>query len=226
MIEERLNSALALEPAERRQIVSEFFTAHPGNGGGALGLGRAIADFLDWEIRSGRIADGGAGSPWWRLVNGGMILDLRDAATVLGHDSGRADREPGACTGNNPVSAWMAYARTSVPANVAAGRAREPGESPVGGSTSAQTRLWAAHQASLHAALVAAETVELIGGESPAERDFARLVVGVVDATAEHCRPTDTDELAHMTARHYPQEYPITPAAWAALHERFAPLLP
>ena len=207
MIEARVRSALTPEPDERREVVSAFFTAHPGGGAGPLGLGRAVADFVDWEIRSGRITDGGGGSPWWRLVNGGMILDLRDAATVLAGEGIDGARGP-VCDGG-AVAAWIAYAS----------------EGGTSGGAPAQARLWVAHQASLHAALVAADGAALLAEERPAERAFAGLVVDVVDATAEHGRPTDTDELCRMTARHYPKEYPITPAEWDALHERFAPLL-
>lgn len=241
MIEERLRAALALEPGERREVVSEFFTAHPVGGSGPLGLGRAIADFVDWEIRSGRITEGGGGSPWWRLVNGGMILDLRDAAALLAGNDSFAHREPaedgdpGADDNRgadrSPVAAWAAYARSAAQhARPDAGDkhprdAHEDIRSPGGDAASAQTRLWVAHQASLHAALDAADDAAPLAYECPAEREFAKLVVHVVDATAEHCRPTDTDELARMTARQYPHEYPITPAEWQALHEHFAPLL-
>lgn len=191
-----MRAALALEPGERKEIVEAFFTAHPGGGDGPLGLGRAVADFVDWEIRSGRIADAGGGSAWWRLVNGGMVLDLRDAAAV-GADGASAD---------GAVGSWIAYIRCD-------------------GTGAAQELMWTAHQASLHAALDVADRAALLADERQPEREFARLVVEVVDRTAAHCRPTDTDELATMTARHYPQQYPIAAQEWAALHARFAPLL-
>lgn len=51
----------------------------PGEAGSPLGLGRAIYDFQEWEIHSGRVLDDG-GSPWWSTVNGSLVSDLRDAA--------------------------------------------------------------------------------------------------------------------------------------------------
>lgn len=193
MNDDRVAEAIALRPEERREIVERFFHAHPGGGAGPLGLGRAVADFVEWEIRSGRIADGGRGSAWWRLVNGGMILDLRDA-TASSADGRRAP--------DGPVGAWVAYS---------------------GAAGEAQALMWAAHQASLHAALDSAG--ELLAEETTEEQRFARLVVEVVDQTAAACRPTDTDELARHTARDYPDRYPITAEQWQALHARFAPYL-
>lgn len=192
MDDDRVAAAITLGPEERREVVERFFRAHPGAGTGPLGLGRAVADFVDWEIRSGRIADGGGGSAWWRLVNGGMILDLRDAMAAA-DDAGGPD---------GPIGAWAAYS---------------------GAVGDTQALMWAAHQASLHTALDAAG--ELLALESAEEQRFARLVVEVVDQTATACRPTDTDELARHTARHYPDRYPITAEQWQALHDRFAPYL-
>lgn len=194
MDDERVAEAIAIGPGERREIVERFFRTHPGGGAGPLGLGRAVADFVDWEIRSGRIGDDGAGSPWWRLVNGGMVLDLRDALAP-----GAGDHDP-----DDPVAAWLEYVRT-------------------GPGADAQQRMWVAHQASLHAALGPA--APLLAEEPDDERRFAHLVVAVVDQTAAACRPTDTDELARHTARHYPDRYPITAEQWSALHARFAPYL-
>ncbi len=223
MTDARLRAALSLSPAERVETVALFFTAHPGGGAGPLGLGRAVADFVDWEIGSGRIADDGRGSPWWRVVNGGMILDLRDALTGMlarGGDGSTGARGDGGKAGSSspaehgPVAAWIAYARGT--ASLDGG----PGD-----AARAQALMWDAHQASLHAALESADTAALLAEERPAEQEFARLVVEIVDATALHGQATDSDVLARTTARHYPGEYPITPEQWRALQERFAPLL-
>ena len=223
MIEARLRAALALEPGERTAIVEAFFGAHPGGGDGPLGLGRAIADFVDWEIHSGRITEDGGGSPWWRVVNGGMILDLRDAAAELAGES--CGDSSNVESDGAPVATWVAYARCgTAPPGIVDASGSGGGDSPHdGGSSTAQARMWAAHQASLHAALEAADGAALLVGESPAEREFAGFVVAVVDATAAHGQATDTDDLARMTARSYPQQYPITPDQWQALHNRFAP---
>ncbi len=77
----RLNSlqSLSLTPSERRDAVERFFTTTQGLGR----MGRAVADFVDWQIRSGRIGDDGTGSPWWRSVNGYLVLDLMDATAAL-----------------------------------------------------------------------------------------------------------------------------------------------
>jgi hypothetical protein len=59
-------------------VLEGFFSRWPGNDRHRLGLGRALGDFQDWEIRSGRLADGG-GSPWWSTVNGFLVEDLAEA---------------------------------------------------------------------------------------------------------------------------------------------------
>ena len=115
----RLEAAIALSVEERRRAFGRFFSAHPGPGRTGLGLGTALADFLEWEVASGRVADG-AGSPWWKAVNGLMVLDVADAAA--GAD--------GPSTG--AVRAWATYA-----AAVA------------GGDDGDQVALWHAHQASM-----------------------------------------------------------------------------
>lgn len=58
-----------------------FFATHGRTKAKAPGLGRAILDFQDWEIQSGRIAEDGRGSPWWRAVNGLFVLDMAEAMT-------------------------------------------------------------------------------------------------------------------------------------------------
>lgn len=91
----RLDRAVALAPDARRAIVDAFFAAHPGAGHAAPGLGRAVGDFVDWQVDSGRL--GAGGSPWWRAVNGWMMLDLADS---------------GAGRTTTPATArWHAYSR-------------------------------------------------------------------------------------------------------------------
>lgn len=77
---ERLADAIALTPAARMETVEAFFAASPRSSEGPFGLGRAILDFQAWEIASGRITASGGGSPWWRAVNGMMVLDIAAAA--------------------------------------------------------------------------------------------------------------------------------------------------
>lgn len=91
----RLERAVSLPCAERLRIVDEFFAAHPGTLKGAPGLGRAVVDFVVWLIESGRLADEG-GSPWWRALNGSLVLDL----------AGDTPGTPG-------VEAWRRYSRSS-----------------------------------------------------------------------------------------------------------------
>lgn len=173
----RHECAIALSPAERRDIVEAFFAAHPGDAAGTFGLGRAILDFQAWETDSGRIAEAG-GSDWWRAVNGMMVLDIAEAAQDAGGTRGAAP--------------WRAYAKNPC-----------------------QSRLWEAHQRSLHAAIALSH--DLLANESEAERAFAAIVIEVVDRTALALRPTDTDDLANLTQRYYPAEYPIEPGQLAGL---------
>lgn len=192
---ERDAAALALTPAERRRSVARFFAATPGT----AGLGRAVADFLEWEIRSGRITDGGGGSPWWRTTNGHLVLDLDDASARLA--SGDSGAPIGRHANEDPVGAWVRFA-TCEPA------ADDPTATDPAGPTPAQAALWAAHQASLTAALARAEA--LLDAEPPDERWFARTAVAMVGHAAERAQATDTDLLDRMTRRHYPDRYPAT----------------
>lgn len=180
----RVEAAQRLSVAARVAAVRQFFARHRGGGDGPLGFGRAVADFLDWEVSSGRVADDG-GSSWWRAVNGLMVLDLEEAGRV----AGRASRD-GTRGRSEAVAAWVDYARS-------------------GGEGDGQRLLWAAHQRSLHSALEAARG--LLAGEDPVEQAFATVVVRVVDAAADRREPTDTATLAEMTRRLYPDHYPVTP---------------
>ena len=120
-------TAIDLSVAARVAVTSRFFSAHPGDGEAPFGLGRAVLDFVQWELRSGRIADTG-GSGWWRTVNGCMIIDLRAAMVALA--LGDTDHP------SDAVAAWTDY--------VAAPR------------SDAQQMLWRAHQASIARGLAVA----------------------------------------------------------------------
>jgi hypothetical protein len=74
-----LDEALRLSVSERLGLFGRFFRDHPGTGKTGIGLGRAVVEFLAWEIRSGRVADRG-GSPWWAAVNGLLALDIAAAS--------------------------------------------------------------------------------------------------------------------------------------------------
>ena len=185
--DERLAAAIALTPAERMEIAADFFTAYPGAPNRPHGLGQAILDFQAWEISSGRIGNG-AGSAWWRAVNGMMVLDM----AVAGADD---DGTP-----SPAIAAWRRFTAS-------------PG-------SDAQPALWDAHQRSLHAGIRAAAA--LLADEPEPERQFAAIVVDVVDRTAIAGTPTDNDGLARMTERFYPAHYPARPADIPALEAMLA----
>lgn len=105
-------------------------------------------------------------------------------------------------TGGAPVEAWRRYARA------------------VNGH---QQALWEAHQRSLHAAVRIC--AELLDREPPAEREFAAIVIDVVDRTALAGRPTNSPDLRLLTDRFYPTSYPATAEllpALATMRERTA----
>ena len=93
------------------------------------------------------------------------------------------------------VAAWVAYARSDI--------------------LSAQARLWDAHQASLAVGLEHA--APLLAAEPVAEREFAAIVVGIVERVAADRAPTATGDLAAFTARHYPAHYPARDVEVATL---------
>ena len=154
------------------RIAGGFFQRYPGPGWAAPGLGQAIMDFQAWEIASGRISIAG-GSPWWRAVNGFMVLDLQSAMTGSPMESAG-------------VKAWLAYT--------------------VGADADGQERLWEAHQRSLHAGLRASR--ELLESEPSAEREFASIVIDVVDRTALASAATNSADLRNLAERYYPAAYP------------------
>jgi hypothetical protein len=88
--------------------MESHFERWPGTDSHPPGLGRALVDFQDWEISSGRLSDGG-GSPWWSAVNGRLISDLEDAAA--GVPGPWADYA--SCDGSDPEAAqaalWLAH---------------------------------------------------------------------------------------------------------------------
>lgn len=100
-----LAEAIALTPSKRRRAVETFFAANRGGRQGTFGLGRALLDFQAWQVVSGRITDDG-GSPWWRAVNGMMVLDIATA--------GRG--EPAT---SPAVVAWRAYMAAAAGAQAA-----------------------------------------------------------------------------------------------------------
>ncbi len=99
----------------------------------------------------------------------------------------------GAARPSPAIRAWLDYATASEP----------------------QGALWEAHQRSLHAGIRAC--ARLLGAEPPAERQFAAIVIDVVDRTALSGAATDNDGLARMTERFYPRQYPIDPGELPAL---------
>lgn len=89
----RIEAALRLSAAERSRTIRGFFARFPGPDR-PPGLGRALIDFVDWLGDSGRLDDV-AGSPWWKALNGCLILDLADAMDDV----------------DDPANPWRRYAR-------------------------------------------------------------------------------------------------------------------
>lgn len=123
-----LDRALCLSTGARMAMLERFFDAHPGGTRPVPGCGLALIDFLAWEIDSGRVVDGG-GSPWWRAVNGFLVLDLVDA---IGPTDGESRAQP-------TVLAWKRYMRSS------------PGDE--------QRNLWRAHEQSIARAVSEADAM-------------------------------------------------------------------
>jgi hypothetical protein len=177
-----------LSPDERFRIVREFFHAHPGTHSGPPGLGMAVLDFMGWLVGSGRMAEEG-GSPWWRTLNGSLVLDL----------AGDTPGTPG-------VDAWQRYASaTSAVSTVADTRHAE-----------LQALFWEAHQTSLHSVLPACE--DMLAAESRHERSFVEIAMRVVDLSARHNQPTHTPVLGESTRKLYPDHYPLAAPCNGALH--------
>ncbi len=94
-----LDAATALSVASRVAAFDRFFRAHPGDGRDGVGLGRAVVEFLAWEVASGRVSDEG-GSGWWSAVNGLLVLDVDGAGSGVKVDT-------------DGCRAWQAYVAAS-----------------------------------------------------------------------------------------------------------------
>ncbi|MCC7366288.1 MAG: hypothetical protein IT303_18165 [Dehalococcoidia bacterium] len=107
--------AVHLDANERRETVWEFFGKHAKSPCADLGYGRAVCDFQEWEISSGRIAVDGSGSPWWRYVNGRMVLDIAAALRAARRPAGPAgdwwDYAKGAAA-SAQAAVWLAHQRS------------------------------------------------------------------------------------------------------------------
>lgn len=188
--------ALHLRVGERVATFERFFGSSPGHGRRGLGLGTALADFLAWEVDSGRVADRG-GSRWWKAVNGVLVLDVAAAA---GGPQARAPAGPAAMhPAPQPAwragAAWRAYAA-----------APPPGQ---------QAALWRAHAASLARAVDLAQP--LLAEEVPAERELVAVVLRILDAATRRQTPTDGPGLGAAVRAHYPATYPARPDDVVAL---------
>ncbi len=192
-----LDEALRPGVAQRVGTFDRFFRSHPGHGRGALGLGTALADFLAWEVDSGRVADRG-GSPWWKAVNGLLVLHVAIADLGPRRVGGPGAVEAGSASA---VAAWREYV------------AAPPAEQ--------QAALWRAHAASIALAVDAA--VPLLADEDASEREFAAVVLRVLDGATRRLAPTDSPLLGDAVRRDYPAAYPIRPAELVALTSRLRP---
>lgn len=74
----RVCRARRLAASQRRGVLKEFFSRWPGDDRHRLGLGRAMFEFQERGIGTGRISAAG-GSPWWSTVNGLLVGDVEDA---------------------------------------------------------------------------------------------------------------------------------------------------
>jgi hypothetical protein len=121
---DRLEAAIGLAVDDRRQAFAAFFTAHPGPGRTGLGLGTALSDFLEWEVTSGRVADGPSGSRWWKAVNGLMVLDVVDVTVGADAELTGAARAwasyVGAAVGDDQAALWQAHQASMAAATSAA----------------------------------------------------------------------------------------------------------
>ncbi len=124
-LSERIRRARLLTCSQRRDLLAGFFNGAAAETPG-LGLGTAIADFLHWEISSGRIRDGG-GSPWWSAINGLLLLDMTAAAR----------REPPEAASPAAIESPGVVGWAELLDGVATG------------STRSQSLLWSAHQGSI-----------------------------------------------------------------------------
>ncbi len=192
-----LDGALRPSVTQRVGTFDRFFHSYPGHGRGALGLGTALADFLAWEVDSGRVADRG-GSRWWMAVNGLLVLHV--ALAGLGPRR-VGDLGPVEARSMSAVSAWRWY--------VAAPPAAQ------------QAALWRAHAASIALAVDAA--APLLAEEPPSEQELAAVVLRVLDGATRRLAPTDTPALGDAVRRDYPATYPVRTAELIALTARLRP---
>ncbi len=174
--------ATAVPVAARRAVLRQFFSRWPGQESANVGFGRAVVDFQEWEITSGRISDA-TNSPWWSAMNGQLVLDLRAATTAI-------EQGQDGFASPSAVAAWVRYTRATGP--------------------TAQAALWSAHQESITQAAI--RFAPLLAAEPEAERRFATLVLAVVERSAELRVPTDDLLLGEVTRGTYPSTYPITAA--------------
>jgi hypothetical protein len=188
-----LAEALALSPVQRLEQSMRFFDWHSGlpmNMPMGYGFGQSIVDFITWETASGRL-DPMHGSPWWRAVNGAIVLDLMQAREHFSQD------EP---TGDHVIDAWRSYGRYA-----ASWRER----ARLGYVRQAQALFWEAHQRSLHRAVDCA--VELFSQESATEREFIETIaLHNVDHAALSNDVSYLDTIAVYTLFVYPSRYPAT----------------
>jgi hypothetical protein len=174
----------------RLEAAMGFFDWHGGvmlNLPMGYGFGQGVVDFVTWEIASGRL-DAQHGSPWWRAVNGSMVLDLL-AAQSRTH-------------GDPVVESWREYMRFT------GNRLRRVRSGYV---RRAQRLFWDAHQRSLHRAVDACH--DLLSHEKASERDFIeRVVLHNVDYAAVSNDVTYLDVIGIFTFAAYPLRYPCTAA--------------
>jgi RHS repeat-associated protein len=209
----RKAAARGLGTAQRIQILQSFFGAHPGSGEGrGYGYGFGLIEFTQWEIDSGRIGEFGDGSPWWRTVNGMMLLDIQEAHRLI------QEQGPDAVSADPVVNAWIDYARV-------ADSSAKPGTK--------QRALWQAHQRSLHRGIRASG--DLLAKETSLERHFVGMVVENVDVSAFINFSSDMSikypgmpmvSMGAYLQMFYPSVYPAVPdQLYTAKQSRIRPIV-
>jgi hypothetical protein len=93
-------AAVRDDPEGRYALAEELYRDRSAAGDRAFGRGELA--FLRWEVDRG-VLDAEGGSPWWRAVNEGLLLDAAEAAALADAGAGGGG---GARSG---VGAWLAF---------------------------------------------------------------------------------------------------------------------
>ncbi|KAH9450652.1 hypothetical protein MJO28_009914 [Puccinia striiformis f. sp. tritici] len=185
-VDARKKAAMELTIEERLSKARSFADSYGQQTSG-------IVEFIEYLVSSGRIAEKGGGSQWWRGVNGLLILDLIDAQEALKQPISTTDSY------NSPaVQYWIDYSlywqehRTSlIPLYL----------------YKAQKLWWKAHQTSLHFGIHAFPGLLLLEPEMEI-KFITTICVPNVDLTGLLSVPTNLMLIKLYTILAYPDHYP------------------